>query len=365
MKQQLRKALCDQCGELQVNWTVMILITAVFVGTGIALVAGLFGGEEGAFVTMPLGISFIALPFVLIGVLLLVMNAQKSGRERLEKYGIPGTARLVSINPTGSEFGVGSYGMKMEFEVTPSRGPAFKVKKSQFVNVSDMAAFQPGAVFPVLIDPKKRKRFIFDNRQQQAAGPSIPLQFQPMGPGTGTVAPGTQFFQGQQAAQLLAGLGLGGLAAGATNLSVNLDTDSSVTELQEALRAGGIAPDGQVQTVISSGGADLDSIQKIIDQSDYEVLAHGETAESTILEVTDLGLKVAGDNPAIQMLVEVHPAGRQPFKADVYGFANAASRHKLQVGRKLIVKFDPADITKVAIYHTGPDEGQPSPRVIE
>ncbi|MFH1149745.1 MAG: hypothetical protein V1748_04660 [Actinomycetota bacterium] len=365
MKQVLRKAVANQSGELQINWTVMIVIAAIFVAVGIALVSGVVGGGEGASVTVPLGISFIVLPFVLVGGTLLVMNIQKGRRARLEKYGIPGTAKLLSVNPTGSEFGQGSYGMKMEFEMTPSRGPAYRARDSRFINVSEMAAFQPGAVFPVLIDPKNRKKFIFDTRGQTVS-PSVPLQYQPMGPGTGPPpAPGTQFFQGQQATQLLQGLGLGHLAAGANSLSVSVNTDESINQLQDAMRSGGIAPDGQVRTVISSGGADLDSIQKIIDQSDYEVLAHGETAESTILEVTDLGLKVAGDNPAIQMLVEVHPAGRPPFKADVYGFANAASRHKLQVGRKLIVKFDPADTTKVAIYHTGPDEGPPSPRVIQ
>jgi len=360
----LREVVADESGELQVNWGVMVVLAVVFIGTGIALVAGAFGGQEGAYVTRPLGISFIALPIILFVVVLAIINYQKGRRERMEGKGIKATARLISIKTTGSEFGVGSFGVKMLFEVMPPGGQPYQVKKKAFLSVAEISAFQPGAVFTILIDPGNKNKFMFDNRPQETSV-SAPLTFQATGPGGGQPATGTQFLQGQQAVQMLQSLGLGGLAGSAGNISVNLNTDASVAHLQEAGEAGGLAGDSQVQMAVSSGGNDHAKIQKIIDQCDYEVLAHGETAEATILVVKDLGINAAGNNPAVEMLVEVWPEGRKQFKAEVSGFVSEASRHKLQVGRKLIVKFDPADTTKVAVYHTGPDKDQSRPGVFE
>lgn len=353
----LKKVVADELGELQVNWGVTVVLAVAFIGTGIALVAGAFGGHEGAYVTRPLGISFIAFPIILVVGALAIMGVQKGRRERMERKGIPATARLISIKTTGSRFGVGSFGVKMVFEVMPPDEQPYQVKKRTFLGVAEMSAFQPGAVFPIIIDPGNKNKFMFDNRPQETSV-SVPLTFQTNGPGGGQPAPGTQFLQGQQAVQLLQSLGLGGLAGGASNISVNLNTDASVAHLQKTGEAGGLAGDSQVQMAVSSGGYDHVKIQKIIDQCDYEVLTHGETAEATILEVKELGINVAGNSPAVEMLVEVRPEGHEPFNAEVSGFVSEASRHKLQVGRKLMVKFDPADTTKVAVYHTGPDEDQ-------
>lgn len=374
-KRQLARMIAGQSGELRINWGVAVVLSVVFIGTGIVLVTGVVGGSEGAFVTRPLGISFIVMPIALIGVSLAIKKVQEGRRQNMEKKGIPATARLISIESTGSRFGESSYGMKMVLEITPPGGKPYRVKKRQFINVSEISAFQPGAVFPVLVDPKNPNKFIFGTSPRTATvtapagiqswvsptGQAAPPGPQAWGGPASQAAPGTQFLQGPQAAQLLQSLGLGGLASGASSVSVTIDTDESLGHLQQAQQSGGLAPDGQVQLVASTGGDEHEKIQKIIDQADYEVLAHGETAESTILEVRELGIEVSG-NPAVDMLVEVRPMGRVPFKAEVSGFVNRVSRHKLQVGNKLIVKYDPTDTTKVAIYHTGPDEGASPPR---
>lgn len=379
----IRDRAADESGEITINWGAAVFLTIGFVGMGTAMVLGAFSGPEDGSTPFLLGIFFIALPFVLIGFAAFIMMRQKARRANLEETGIPAIARVLALNTTGSQSGP-AFGVKTEIEITPRGGNPYRLKKHMYLNVAEMGAFQPGSIQPVIIDPKNRKKFIFGTTRIPDApgtmssswgsapdgGKSRPQPLSPAGPvATDAFSPapgdGARSLQGQQAVQLLESLGLGSLTAGAGNVSVNLNADASVAAIQKALQAGLLAPGSQVQYSFSTVGEEQDKIQEVIDQADYDVLATGETAESTILEVTDLGVRTGGGNPAMKMLLEVHPHGRDPFRAEVTGFVNQVSVGKLKVGKKLTVKFDPADTTRVTICHTGPEKGPEGYSVIE
>lgn len=349
--------VADESGEIVIHWGTAIFLVIGFVTVGTLILLRVFpGAEEDSSLPLVLGIFFIALPFVGIGIAASIMMMQKARRANLEEAGIPATARVLSLDTTGTQSGADAFGVKAELEITPRGGEPYRLKKHMYLNVAEMASFQPGNVLSVIIDPKNRKKFIFGTAREPAAPGTLAAG--PAAPAPSSPAPG-------DGARFLEGLGLGGLAAGAGNISVNVSTDASVADLQKALQAGALAPGSQVQYSFSTGGAEQNKIQEVIDQADYDVLAGGETAESTILEVTDLGIRAGGNNPAVKMLVEVEPHGREPFRAEVVGFVNQASFSKLQTGNKLTVKFDPADTTRVTICHTGPEEGTSGYSVIE
>jgi hypothetical protein len=68
-----------------------------------------------------------------------------------------------------------------------------------------------------------------------------------------------------------------------------------------------------------------------------------------IMQATPMGFTVNGNNPAMELLVEVEPAGRPNSSAAPRASFAEASVPKYQPGKSIYVKFDPADTTAVAI----------------
>ncbi len=83
-----------------------------------------------------------------------------------------------------------------------------------------------------------------------------------------------------------------------------------------------------------------------------KLVAYGESAKAIVLKYTDLNIKVNGENPAVVLDLEVMPLTRSPFKATAKGVVKVESVPKFQPGEEIFVKFDPNDITKVAVEHS-------------
>jgi len=83
-----------------------------------------------------------------------------------------------------------------------------------------------------------------------------------------------------------------------------------------------------------------------------KLVAYGESAKAIVLKYTDLNIKVNGENPAVVLDLEVMPLTRSPFKATAKGVVKSESVLKFQPGEEIFVKFDPNDITKVAVEHS-------------
>jgi hypothetical protein len=89
-----------------------------------------------------------------------------------------------------------------------------------------------------------------------------------------------------------------------------------------------------------------------IDAANEALIASGESAQATILQRTDMDIMVNGENPAVILMLEVHPTNRPPFQAEARGIIAAASNDKYQPGAVIWAKFDPNDTTRVAVHHS-------------
>jgi len=90
------------------------------------------------------------------------------------------------------------------------------------------------------------------------------------------------------------------------------------------------------------------------EQANQALRQNGEPAQAKILQAQGLGVMVNGNNPAMRLLLEVYPANRPAFQAEAIAVVAQASIPNYQPDKMVFVKFDPNDITKVAIDHSQP-----------
>lgn len=109
--------------------------------------------------------------------------------------------------------------------------------------------------------------------------------------------------------------------------------------------SGGLAP---------AGAALKTQDQALREATEFEaqnkrIASVGEEALAKIVQATALGFQVNGNNPAMELLVEVEPTGKPKFLSRAKGVISEASLPKYQPGKAIYVKYDPADTTYVAI----------------
>ena len=81
---------------------------------------------------------------------------------------------------------------------------------------------------------------------------------------------------------------------------------------------------------------------------DKQLLATGETAQATVLQISDTGMRI-NDNPRVSLLLEVRPANRPAYQVEVKQVISMLQASQYQPGQLLEVKIDPNDQKKVAI----------------
>jgi hypothetical protein len=89
-----------------------------------------------------------------------------------------------------------------------------------------------------------------------------------------------------------------------------------------------------------------------VEKLNKEILKYGESSRAIVLNYTEMGINVNGNNPAVTLDLEVIPDNRKSFKAQAKGIVMETSVPKFQPGEEIYVKFDPKDITKVSIEHS-------------
>jgi hypothetical protein len=92
-----------------------------------------------------------------------------------------------------------------------------------------------------------------------------------------------------------------------------------------------------------------------------DIHARGLEAEAVVLKAFELGINVNGPNPAMQFLLEVKPEGKEAFQVETMGVIDEAAVGKYQPGKTITVKYDPDDLSRVALFHSGPKGEGPSP----
>ncbi len=79
-----------------------------------------------------------------------------------------------------------------------------------------------------------------------------------------------------------------------------------------------------------------------------QLMATGETAQATILHMSDTGMRI-NDNPRVSLLLEVRPATRPAYQVEIKQVISMLQASQYQPGQQLEVKIDPADPKKVVI----------------
>ena len=101
-------------------------------------------------------------------------------------------------------------------------------------------------------------------------------------------------------------------------------------------------------TAIAALQKELEAMQR----SNDAILLTGTSARAIIKKYTWLGAYVNGNNPYAELVMEVLPTGAPAFEATIKGVIGEPAVHKFQPGEEVFVKYDPLDLTKVAMDHS-------------
>ena len=83
-----------------------------------------------------------------------------------------------------------------------------------------------------------------------------------------------------------------------------------------------------------------------------EIIKTGQPAPAVILQAMPLNVMVNGKNPAMTFILEVRPEGRPAFRAQATAVILETAVDRYQPGRTIYVKYDPADLSRVAVEHS-------------
>lgn len=209
--------------------------------------------------------------------------------QRLAKSGYATTAKVLEVSDTGVTVNNAPQ-VKLLLEVTPPNGATYLVETKQLISRLQTSMYQPGNMIPVLIDLNDKDDIVIN-------------------------------YEG---------------AGGASGQS---STYGSPTSVPSGPWAG--MPVAQAE-------------QKLVenDNRNKELLKYGISSKAIVTKYTWLGIHVNGNNPAVELEVQVLPADRPAFGGKAIGVIMEQSVSKFQAGEEIFIKYDPADQTKITIEHS-------------
>jgi hypothetical protein len=211
---------------------------------------------------------------------------------RLKKSGYATSARGVEMSDTGVTVN-NQPQVKLLLEVTPPNGSPYMVETKQIISRLQTSMYMPGNMIPVLIDLNDKNLVVIN-------------------------------YDGE------------GGAAGQNY-------------------AGGVsASPGMVTIGPWAGMKQADAERKLvdIDAKNKEIFAYGKSSKAIVTKYTWLGIYVNGNNPAVELEVQVMPPDIPAFPATMVGVIVETSVPKYQVGEEIYVKYDPNNLSKVTIEHS-------------
>ena len=81
---------------------------------------------------------------------------------------------------------------------------------------------------------------------------------------------------------------------------------------------------------------------------DRNIVREGVEAQARIVEMTDTGNRF-NHNPQVRLVVEVHPAKDEPFRAELTVVVSPVALQSWGEGTMIPVKYDPGDSSRVAL----------------
>lgn len=261
------------------------------------MIIGLIGGGIGILVALIaviatksiFGIVMVVLVVGIMGtVFWKVLFGPMMLSNRLAKNGYATNARVVQVSDTGVTVNNAPQ-VKLLLEVTPPSGTAYLVETKQLISRLQTSMFQPGMMVPVLIDLNDKN--------------AISLNYEGVNPGGG---------------------------------QVNAPSSGSVP----------VGP--------WAGMSQTDAERRLVenDAKNKELLKYGISSNAYVTKYTWLGIYVNGENPAVEIELQVTPKDKPAFSAKAIGVIMEQSVPKYQPGEEIFVKYDPNNITNVTIEHS-------------
>lgn len=253
-------------------------------GIWIGIIAGIFGlvvgvgaviataGSMGIYI----GMGMVALFGGIFYLIYRLVFKPMINASRLQKTGLPGTARILEVKDTGVTIN-NSPQVKLILEVKNSLGQKYTTQCRVLVSRINPGAYRPGMELPVKIDPKNEMNVVIDFSGGHQSASAIPNHPNP-----------------------------------------------------EAMKA------------------ELEQMQK----DNEAILVSGKAARAIIKKVTLLGVNVNGNNPYVELELEVLPENYPSFPGKAKGVIAEASLPKYQPGCTVFVKYDLYDNSKVVVEHS-------------
>jgi len=268
----------------------------------IGMIIGLAGGAIGVIVAIIAVLAsgqwealiIIAITVGIIGtVFWRVLFRPMMISSRLSKTGISTMAKVMEVNDTGVTVNNAPQ-IKLLLEVSPPNGVPYLVETKQLISRLQTAMYQPGSMIPVLIDLNDKDL--------------ISINYEGTNPGGN---PGGNF-------------------------------------------AGGDSGQNNVTTGPWAGMSGKDAERKLydIDLKNKEISSYGVKSKAIVTKYTWLGIYVNGQNPAVELEVQVTPQDRPAFGTKMIGVILETSVPKFQPGEEIYVKYDPNNPGKSVIEHS-------------
>lgn len=88
------------------------------------------------------------------------------------------------------------------------------------------------------------------------------------------------------------------------------------------------------------------------EEKNNKLLSSGKSSRAIVIKYTWLGIYVNGQNPAVQLELEILPDDRPAFKGTAIGVIKDTSVPKFQVGEEIFIKYNPENPSEVTIEHS-------------
>jgi hypothetical protein len=239
-------------------------------------------------------------------------------QDELMDKGVQAEATILKVKETGWTVNENYPLAKLTLEVRPPQGQPFTVTTKELMNRFDIPIFQPGAVVPVLYDPKNHKKVTIGSKDEPTAAPG-----QAGTPGQ-TYPPAAGILDAQ---------------------TLSLLQQNLPPEQMQAITAALANQDPERTRMVG------EFLARENDKT-AEIRATGMPAKAKIITSAPLGINVNGNNPAMTFVLEVYPEGEPAFQAQTTGVIAEASVPKYQPGMEVYVKYDPADKSRVSLDHS-------------
>lgn len=120
--------------------------------------------------------------------------------------------------------------------------------------------------------------------------------------------------------------------------------------LRQRATARRVGVNGSIADAVLGGLKEQVQSNLLAQEQIYERLRRaGEEAKATILTVMDTSIRIGDHASMLRFNVEVFPKDRPSFRAETQQAISDATRTKFMPGSTIFVKFDPQDITQVAL----------------